>query len=186
MSFPMVLGLIAVSNTFSNWFYGESFKGIGLLLKIGSILMIFIGWSNILGIQVMLPMKKEKQFTISVTVGAIINFILNLLFIKEFQANGTTVASVIAEFSVTAIQVYFLRKLIDVKSILKLTFKPLVGSIIMFLVLIFIIPIFKIGVFWTLIEVIIGGAIYLIVMYILKDSFLEEGFNIVKTKFLKR
>lgn len=186
MSFPMVLGLIAVSNTFSNWFYGESFKGIGLLLKIGSILMIFIGWSNILGIQVMLPMKKEKQFTISVTVGAIINFILNLLFIKEFQANGTTVASVIAEFSVTAIQVYFLRKLIDVKSILKLTFKPLIGSIVMFIALIFIIPMFKVGVLWTLIEVTIGGVIYLIVMYILKDQFLEEGFNVVKTKFLKR
>lgn len=186
MVFPMVLGLIAVSNTFSLWFYGESFNGIGFLLQLGSMLMIFIGWSNILGIQVMLPMKKEKQFTISVTVGALVNFILNLFLIKQFQASGTTLASVIAEFSVTATQIYFLKDLINIKSILKSTIKPLIGAMVMFIVLIFIIPMFNIGVFWTLVEVSIGGIIYLIVMYILKDSFLEEGFNIVKTKFLKR
>lgn len=186
MAFPMVFGLIAVSNTFSLWFYGESFNGIGFLLKIGSLLMIFIGWSNILGIQVMLPMKKERQFTISVTVGALVNFILNLFLIKQFQASGTTLASVIAEFSVTATQIYFLKDLINIKSILKLTIKPLIGAMVMFVVLIFIIPMFNIGVFWTFVEVAIGGIIYLIVMYILKDPFLEEGFNMVKTKFLKR
>ncbi|MGU8484215.1 flippase [Clostridium perfringens] len=186
MAFPMVLGLIAVSNTFSLWFYGESFNGIGFLLKIGSMLMIFIGWSNILGIQVMLPMKKEKQFTISVAIGAVVNFILNLFLIRQFQASGTTLASVIAEFSVTATQVYFLKELIDIKSILKSIVKPLIGSIIMFIALLFVIPMFNVGVFWTLVEVAIGGTIYLIVMYILKDPFLEEGFNIVRTKFLKR
>ncbi|HAT4257871.1 flippase [Clostridium perfringens] len=186
MAFPMVLGLIAISNTFSIWFYGEAFNGIGFLLKIGSMLLLFIGWSNILGIQVMLPMKREKQFTISVIIGAIVNFILNLFLIKQFQANGTTISSVIAEFAVTATQFYFLKELIDIKSILKSIIKPLTGSIIMFIVLIFIIPMFDVGFFWTLLEVFIGGTVYLIVMYILKDSFLEEGFNIIKTKFLKR
>ena len=185
-AFPMVLGLTAVSKTFSLWFYGESFNGIEFLLKIGAMLIIFIGWSNVLGIQVMLPMKKEKQFTISVTVGAIVNFILNLFLIREFQASGTTLASVIAEFSVTVTQIYFLKELIDIKSILKSTIKPLIGAMVMFIALIFIIPMFEIGVFWTFLEVAIGGGIYLIVMYILKDSFLEEGFNIIKTKFLKR
>ena len=186
LAFPMFFGLIAVSNTFSVWFYGKSFDGIGFLLKVGSMLMIFIGWSNILGIQVMLPIKKEKQFTISVTVGALVNFILNLFLIKQFQAVGSTVASVIAEFSVTSVQIYFLRDLINIKTILKSIIKPLIGSIVMFIALIFIIPMFKVGVLWTLIEVAIGGVIYLIVMYILKDQFLEEGFNVVKTKFLKR
>ncbi|MGU8966946.1 flippase [Clostridium perfringens] len=183
MAFPMALGFVAISNTFSLWFYGESFNGIGFLLKIGSMLMIFIGWSNILGIQVMIPMKKERQFTISVTVGAIVNFILNLLLIREFQAVGSTLASVIAEFSVTATQFYFLKELIDIKIILKLTIKPLIGAIVMFIALIFIIPMFGVGVFWTLVEVAIGGIIYLIVMYVLKDQFLEEGFKIVKQSF---
>ena len=186
ISFPMVLGLISISNTFSIWFYGESFNGIEFLLKIGSILIIFIGWSNILGIQVMLPMKKEKQFTISVTIGAIVNFILNLFLIKQFKATGTTIASVIAEFSVTLIQFYFLKEIINIKILLKSIIKPLIGSIIMFLILMFIIPMFKVGVFWTLIEVVIGSIIYLIVMYIIKDPFLEERFNAIKIKFLKR
>ena len=186
MSFPMILGLIAVSNTFSLWFYGNSFYGVGFLLKIGSMLMIFIGWSNILGIQVMLPMKKERQFTISVTIGAIVNFILNLFLIRKFQAVGSTLASVIAEFSVTVVQLYFLKNLIDIKIILKLIVKPLIGAVTMFVILIEIIPLFKVGIGETFIEIAIGFTIYLIVMYILKDSFLQEAFNIMKKKFLKR
>ena len=186
MAFPMVFGLIAISNTFSLWFYGESFDGIGTLLKVASFLMLAIGWSNILGIQVMLPMKKERQFTISVTVGAIVNFILNILFINKFQAAGTTVASVLAEFAVTGTQLYFLRNFIDIKGIIKTTIKPIIGAIFMFIVLIFIVPMFNVGFIWTMIEVIIGALIYISIMYLFKDPFLLEGIKLVKTKLLKR
>lgn len=186
LAFPMILGLIAVSNSFSVWFYGESFNGVGLLLKVGSLLMLAIGWSNILGIQLMLPMKKETQFTISVTVGAIINFVLNMLLIKGFGAVGTTIASVLAEFAVTGIQVYFLKDFINIKEIIKTTIKPIISSIVMFIVLIIIVPIFKIGFIWTLIELFIGTFIYIGIMFLFKDPFLIEGTNILKRKVLKK
>lgn len=183
MAFPMVFGLIAVSNSFSVWFYGEAFEGIGFLLKVGSILMLFIGWSNILGIQVMLPIKKEKQFTISVTIGAIVNLILNLFLIKNFQAVGTTLSSVIAELSVTVAQLYFLKDIVNIVDILKTTLKPLIGSFIMFIVLLFVIPLFGVGVIWTFIEIVIGGLVYLLIMFVLKDSFLYEGLKLIKRKY---
>lgn len=186
MAFPMVLGLIVVSNTFSIWFYGESFKGINIILKVGSILMIAIGWSNILGIQVMLPMKKEKQFTISVTIGAIVNLILNLIMINKFQAIGTTIASVLAEFAVTGAQAYFLKDFINIKKVLRTIIKPLTSSIVMAIALIFIIPIFEVGIVWTFIEIIIGGLIYIGMMYLFKDSFLQEGIELLKKRFIKR
>ncbi|MGG7078795.1 flippase [Clostridium sardiniense] len=185
MAFPMVFGLIAISTTFSLWFYGQAFDGIDILLKAGSVLMIVIGWSNILGIQVMLPMKKEKQFTISVIIGAIVNFILNILLINKFQSVGTTVASVLAEFAVTSTQVYFLRNFIDVKGIIKTIIKPMIGSIFMFIILILILPMFKIGFIWTIIEVVIGSVTYMIIMYLFKDQFLIEVMNLLKTKFKK-
>lgn len=183
MAFPMVFGLIAIANTFSGWFYGRSFEGIGELLKIGSFLMIAIGWSNILGIQVMLPMQKEKQFTISVSVGAIVNFILNMLLINKFQASGTTLASIVAEFAVTGMQIYFLKNFINITEIIKTIIKPMIGSIFMFIVLKIIIPMFNIGFIWTLIEVIIGAIVYTVIMYLFKDKFLMEGITLLKTKF---
>ena len=134
----------------------------------------------------MLPMKKEKEFTISVTVGAIVNLILNLLVINKLQSLGTTMASVAAEFIVTGIQVYFLRDFIDLKEILKTIVKPLISSIVMFIIIIFIIPIFDVGVIWTMVEVAIGGLIYMLSMYLLKDQFLNEAINLMKNKILKR
>ncbi|UXZ08778.1 oligosaccharide flippase family protein [Clostridium perfringens] len=107
MTFPMVLGLIAVSDDFSIWFYGTQFNGIQILLKIGSFIILAISWSNILGIQIMLPMRKEKKFTISVVIGAITNVIFNLILISRLKAIGTTISSVVAEFSVTIVQLYF-------------------------------------------------------------------------------
>ena len=83
----------------------------------------------------MLPMKKEKEFNISVIVGAIVNVILNIFLINKLQALGTTISSVIAEFAVTGVQIYFLRDFIDLKKILKSSIQPLIASLIMLLVL---------------------------------------------------
>lgn len=184
MAFPMVLGLIAISDSFSNWFYGEYFTGVGILLKFGSILILAIGWSNILGMQVMLPMKMEKQFNISVILGAVVNVILNILIINRLQALGTTIASVLAEFTVTGVQLYFLRDFISLKELVKTTLKPLFASIMMFIIIVLIIPLFKIGILWTAIEVFIGSIVYIIIMYIFKDQFLKEAVNLIKNKFL--
>ena len=80
-------------------------------------IVIAISWSNILGIQVMLPMKKEKEFTISVTVGAVTNLILNMILILKFKALGATIASVTAECAVTFTQMYFLRNVVSIKNV---------------------------------------------------------------------
>ena len=185
MAFPMVFGLIAIANSFSQWFYGERFNGIGILLEFGSLLIIAIAWSNILGIQVMLPMKKEKEFNISVIVGAIVNVILNIFLINKLQALGTTISSVIAEFAVTGVQIYFLRNFIDLKKILKSSVQPLIGSLIMLVVLEFIIPTLEVSIINTIIEVIIGCVIYFIIMYFFKNKFLVEIFKIIKLKLRK-
>lgn len=186
MVFPMVLGLIVISNSFSLWFYGQEFNGIGLLLRTGSLILIFIGWSNILGIQVMLPMKKEKEFTKSVVIGAIINFILNLILINNLYSLGTTISSVIAEASVTVSQIYFLRDFINLKEILKTIIKPAISSVIMFFILVGIMPIFEIGIIYTFIEVIIGASVYFIALYLMKEELLLEAINLMKFKILKK
>ena len=114
MAFPMVFGLIAIADGFSLWFYGANFAGVGVLLQVGVLIIIAISWSNILGIQVMLPMdKRERGFTISVVGGAVVNVIFNFILIIHYKAMGTTIASVIAEFTVTAIQIYLLRDVVS-------------------------------------------------------------------------
>ncbi|MGG7178108.1 flippase [Clostridium paraputrificum] len=184
VAIPMVFGLVAIADGFSVWFYGEKFSGIEILLKVGSLIIFAISWSNILGIQIMIPMKKERQFTISVTIGAIVNILLNFLLIVRFKSIGTTVSSVAAEITVTIIQLYMLRDFIEMRKILKTIYKPLIGSILMFLVIAVIGIILPIGIIYTIIEVGIGLGVYIFTMIILKDKFLlgllDMGLKIIK------
>lgn len=186
MAFPMVFGLIAIADGFSLWFYGAGFAGVGVLLQVGVLIIIAISWSNILGIQVMLPMDRERGFTISVVGGAVVNVIFNFILIIHYEAMGTTIASVIAEFTVTAIQIYLLRDVVKLGRIIKTAIKPLIGSIVMFLVIKLVERFVSKGIIATVIEVAVGVIVYIVVMIIIKDQFIKEANSIIKTKILKR
>ncbi len=101
-------GLFVIASSFSHWFYSQGFDGIQNLIKVGAIIIIPISISNVLGMQIMMPIGREKQFTISVICGLIVNFILNLIMIPLYGSMGSMIASVFLEFVITRVQLYFL------------------------------------------------------------------------------
>ena len=72
--------------------------------------MFFIGWTNIMGIQILIPHNKNKEFLTSTMVPAIISVGLNLLLLPEFGYIGAAIVSVLTEVFVWVIQLYFTRK----------------------------------------------------------------------------
>ena len=134
----------------------------------------------------MLPMKREKEFTISVTIGAITNFILNLMLIFNYKSLGTTIASVAAEFAVTFAQLYFLRDIISLRNVVGTTYKPLIGSIVMFVVINICSKGLPVNVFGTFIQIGVGAIIYGITMIILRDETVKFLFDEINEKFLGR
>lgn len=182
ISVPMTLGIIAISKGFSIWFYGDKFIGVDILMQIGALIVLAISWSSILGVQVMLPMKMEKEYTLSVTAGAIVNMTLNFILIRNYLAIGTTISTVIAEFTVTLIQIYYLRRIIDLKIILKSLIKPIIASFVMFLVVINVNNFLPINILSTILESLIGFLVYIILMYIMKDKFLLSCIKAFKKK----
>ena len=98
-------------------------------------IILFIGMSNVIGIQYLLPTKQQAKFTASVTIGAIINFIINLLLIPKYGAVGASIGTIAAELCVTSYQLLSTRKELDYKRIFKPIFKYIFASIIMFLVI---------------------------------------------------
>ncbi|WP_207748119.1 flippase [Clostridium thermobutyricum] len=182
IAFPIMFGLISISDIFSIWFYGEGFSGVNTLLKLGAIIIVFISWSNILGMQIMIPMGKEKHFTRSVLFGAITNLILNLFLIRAFKAYGAMVSSIAAEGVVTCIQLYFLRDFIDIKKLINIAKKPLVGSLSMY----FLLELFKIinlqNFSGIVILIIIGASVYSISLYLLKEKTIIYLIDYIKNK----
>ncbi|MBM6838912.1 oligosaccharide flippase family protein, partial [Clostridium saudiense] len=65
LSIPLMFGLMAVSKEFSPWFFANKFTGIDSLLIIGAVIILAISWSNVLGMQLLVPLNRTKEFTIS-------------------------------------------------------------------------------------------------------------------------
>ena len=120
---------------------------------------------------------KQKEFTISVVAGAIINVILNMIFIHIFKGTGAAIASVISELSIFAIQAYFLKEKFPIAKILKLSRKCFVSGIIMFIIVKLVTCLMQVSIFNTVIEIAIGGIVYLVMLLILKYEFLYNILN---------
>ena len=102
LALPIMFGLLSISTKFVPIFFGQGYEKVAMLINIISPVVLFIGISNIIGTQYLLPTKKQKSFTISVTAGAIINFLLNTILINKIGSVGACVATVIAEIIVMA------------------------------------------------------------------------------------
>ena len=117
-----------------------------------------------------MPTNKTRAFTISVTVGAIVNVILNFILIPHYDAFGSCIATVVAEVSVTVVQYIFLYKEIEMIPLIKAIFKYLIAGIIMTVVVVFIGKFMDANILTTLIQSIVGVIIYFVALVVIKDE----------------
>ena len=170
LTFPLCLGLIGISKGFVPWFFGKGYGKVVLNMMIISPIIIIIGYSNVIGTQFLLPTGRQKEYTLSVCTGTIVNLICNLLLIPQFLSYGAAIATVIAELSVTMVQVIATRKTFSFKYVFKLVYKYIIAAVLMLIVLLILNTIMPVGIIYTIIQMVIGGLIYLILLIILKDT----------------
>lgn len=190
LGIPLCFGLIGISKNFVPWFFGNDFLGVIPLLSILSFLILSIGINNVTGMQYLVPTGRENQFTLTVIIGAISNFILNLILIPSFQAIGAAVASVSAESVIAIIQIYIVRKELNPIKIMKVSLKYLISGIAMLCVLFiennFLTP----SIFGTFVLITTGAVFYFLILLILRDeffiSYLNKILNKIGIKFLSK
>lgn len=186
LAFPLMFGIIAVANNFVPLFFGQGYDKVVPVMSILSLITLFISMSNVTGTQFLLSVKRQKEFTISVIIGAIVNFILNFILIKYYKSSGAAIATVVAEFTVTAVQCYFVRKDFDLKEIFKSSFNYIISAIIMMMVCIFIDKVMIGRMTVILTQVIVGVITYFGILFVLRDKFLMDILNENIIKKLKR
>lgn len=182
---PLCFGVISLAPKFVPWFYGSGYEKVIPLLITSSFLLIAIGLNGVTGVQYLVQIGKQNFFTISVIIGAVVNFIMNIVLIRYFSSVGATISSVIAEFSILILHIIYIKKRTSyrISNMFKPCIKCLISGLIMFGVLIPIVNYLPIGIMYTFIEIIIGCMVYVICMKILKYDLLS--INIIKTIFKK-
>ena len=181
LAFPLIFGINIIADNFVPWFFGNGYEKVALLMKIISPIILFIGLSTVTGTQYLLPLKRQKEFTLSVILGSVINICFNLLLIGKFKSIGASIGTVIAEFTVTAVQAYFVRKDFNFKKVLLLSKNYIISSIAMF-VLCFGLSnlINKNAILSICLQVILGAITYFIILFLMKDQFTIQILKTIK------
>lgn len=136
--FPMMAGMLIVNDDFVQFFLGKDFQDARYAIAIMIFRMFFIGWTNIMGFQMLIPHNKNKEYMISTTVPAILSVGLNLLFLPKFGYIGAAIVSVLTEALVWGIQLFYTRIYLKEVTILKPMFKIIVASCLMYTILLYL------------------------------------------------
>lgn len=181
LSVAMMFGLAGLSLHLGPYFYGVGFTPVGEAMLFETPVVVLIAWSNAVGNQYLLPTNHTKEYTASVTIGAIVNIVINLPLIKYWGLNGAIIATVISEACVTGYQFCVIRDRIEFKKLFVNVPKYFLAGIIMF------IPVFKLNtslhtsVLSIFFEVLLGIIIYFGMIFILKPTILRKANKILLT-----
>ena len=185
VSIPMCFGLLGISKELTPWFFGSEFIGIDKLVIISSIIIIAISWSNVLGTQLLVPLNRTKEFTFSVTMGAIVNLTLNLIILKFMGSTGACISTVIAEIAVTGTQIYLLRNFLDIKKLIKSIVIFFPAAILMFIVVRLVGSNMTASILTNIIQVIIGGLTYILSLFILYKIIHKQNIVVYMKNMIK-
>ena len=110
LTLPIIFGLISTADDFIPLFLGKDFSKAAVILKFLSTTLVFVSFANVLRTQFLIPTNKDKEYTLSVILGAVVNFTANLLLIPKWNSIGACIGTILAESTVCIYQSYALRK----------------------------------------------------------------------------
>lgn len=178
LSFPLIFFIFTSSDAFVPLFFGAGYEKTALIMKIISPIILFIGLSNVIGTQYLLPTKRQKEYTISVIAGSCINAVFNLILIPEYGAIGASIGTIIAELVVTGTQMYYTKNDFNFIKVIKIAQNYLIAGISMFILNLLISQVVAKGITFLLIQTFIGFLFYISLLVLMKDEFI--GFILKK------
>ena len=187
IAFPAAVGLACLAPTFVPLFFGAKFSGTIIPLMILSLLIVIIGLNGIPCIQILVSLGYDRLFCYAVLMGGVSNFLLNLILIPAWGADGAAIASVCAETLVLGSSVWYVyhKTPVHLKVSWLNLFKSLFGALI-FLPTILLLGQFLGG--WMLVAVfiLVGSGIYMFSQMILKNRSLDLFMPIILQKLRRQ
>ena len=89
---------------------GVGFEGAVLPLRIIVPLLLVIGYEQIIVIQMLMPLKKDKVILFNSIIGASIGVFLNILLVPFFKSTGSAIVLVLSETTIMILSQHFISK----------------------------------------------------------------------------
>ena len=112
-------GTAAIANEFEPFFFGPGFDECILLTIVLAPVLIIKSFSFTARYQYLVPHHKEKAYTISVVIGALVNLVFNFVLIPKYGAMGAVIGTLAAELAACIAQFYSMQGMISLNSTIK-------------------------------------------------------------------
>lgn len=186
LAFPMLFGLIGISNEFVPFYLGNEYIEVTRVIYFLAPLIIITSLNSVLGVQLLLALKMDKQYIQATVTGALLNIILNFIMIPMFGIYGACITSVVSEIVVFIIEYKKSSKYIKIKNIIKDNYKYFIVSILILIFCKLISLIDLKNYIKLIIDILVSCIIYFGVMIIVKDEIMilikNKAFSILKIK----
>ena len=180
---PCMAGMMLLSTPLIVLFCGETFVPASAVVTWTAPVLLLIGLSNVIGIQILYPLGKQNIVVWSMVVGILLNFVLNLILIPFMSYMGTVWATLVAECVVLFIQWHYGKQYIPfkLKSVrpMKYVCATFVMGVVVFMMVHFVsdTPIFSLAVALTC------AIVYGCTLILLKDKLTIEFLDYVSHLF---
>lgn len=107
-SIPMIACSMILSPQIIYVLSGPRYEGAITPMRIIMPAALFVGIAQVLAIQVLAPMKKDKILFTASIVGASVSIVVNIAIVSKFQSIGSAVVLLISEISVTTTYILYM------------------------------------------------------------------------------
>lgn len=164
-AFAMSFGIPAVANEFVPVFFGKGYDACITIMSIMSVIIPIISTTNVIGKQYLLPSERDRQYTISLILGAAGNAVVNLCLIPQIGAMGAAIGTIVAETTILIVQVVYVRHELPLRSYVAGAIPFAIIGVMMFAVIRLVggplISAMGVTVVCLLLEILIGAIFYL-------------------------
>lgn len=182
ISLPTAVGLVLISSQFLTVLFGEEFIQAKMILCILTPIIPLKVIGDLVCYQIMICTGNESSLMKSYLLVMIVNFVINMLLIPQFSAEGAALASVISEILaflfVFRYSKQYLRFHIDVKNIFILIISLLIMSAAIMIINKLALNSFAL----LVIDVVVGGILYFSINYLAKNRILLDVIKQVKMR----
>lgn len=185
LAFPIMFGIAFVAGHFVPVFFGAGYDLAKILMPIFSILVLSVGVAYVTGWSFLIPIGKQKVYTVAVCVSAGTNLCLNLMLIPIYGAVGAAVASVTAETLVVTIELIycFKKHYLEPGRVFKPSVKYLISGIIMAICLYVLSAVLPYDLLGLIILIVFGAFVYFISLVLMRDSLVIDTIKNIMSKF---
>lgn len=186
MGVGLTFGIIGIANRFVPFFFGPGYDKTIQLLCVLAPLTVIVGVSNCLGSQYYNPAGLRARSAKFIIAGSVVNLILNLTFIPVLKSIGASIATLIAESTITFLYIRFCDGFFSWRQLFYLIWKKVLAGIAMMIAVLYFGTIIEPVVLAICAQFIVGVILYSLILLIIKDSFVVETMLPLCLKMIKK